>query len=311
MPEGGPAFIHDLGLALGIEVLPKLPHDADDFPLPGFQQGRVLLDEVENVLLGLLRIAFTSFYRVIIVVHFRNGAPEIVDAPLLVFFSFFLASHFFRRRYRGRPLVPIHPVVHQGVAGIQDFLHGVHAIALLALRHVMTGKHQVIDDRAGVGPGAEQVVTLEEGVVAIRGMGNNQRLHRQGVFLHQVGDAGIGVDHDLVGQAHLAALIALGCAEKLFAEGPVMVANRHAHGAVGVHHLLGADHLDLVRVGVQAELGGALGNLVIVFLDQLEGPLRARGDRLPGPGLIAFGRIGSVHEVSHAAFLSNSWRNTG
>ena len=44
-----------------------------------------------------------------------------------------------------------------------------------------------------------------------------------------------------------------------------MVANRHAHGAVGVHHLFGADHLNLVGVGVQAELGGALGNLVVVF----------------------------------------------
>ena len=90
-----------------------------------------------------------------------------------------------------------------------------------------------------------------------------------------------------------------------------MVANGHAHGAVGVHHLFCADHLDLVRVGVQVELGGALGNLVIVFLDQLEGPLRACGDWLPGPGLITSRHIGAVHEVGHAAFLSNSWRNTG
>ena len=156
-----------------------------------------------------------------------------------------------------------------------------------------------------------QVVTLEERVVAVGSVGDNQRLHREGVLFHQVSDAGVGVDHDLVGQAHLTALIALGGTEELLAEGPVMVANRHAHGAVGVHHLFGADHLNLVGVGVQAELGGALGNLVVVFLDQLERPFRTGRDRLPGSGLIAFGRVWTVHEVSHAAFLSNNCRNTG
>ena len=54
VPEGGPPLVHDLGLALGVEVLGDLADDAHHLPLPGLQQGGVLLDEVEEVLLGLL-----------------------------------------------------------------------------------------------------------------------------------------------------------------------------------------------------------------------------------------------------------------
>ncbi len=53
-----------------------------------------------------------------------------------------------------------------------------------------------------------------------------------------------------------------------------MIAHRHTHGAVGVHHLLGADHFNLVRVGVQPELGRASGNFIIVLLNQVKGPFR-------------------------------------
>ncbi len=99
---------------------------------------------------------------------------------------------------------------------------------------------------------SKQVVALEEAVVAVAGVGDHQRLHRQRVLLHQVGDAGIGVDHDLVGQAHLAAAVGLLGRDELLAEGPVVVVDRHADRGVGVDHLLGGDHLDLVGVGVQA-----------------------------------------------------------
>jgi ABC-type uncharacterized transport system ATPase subunit len=92
----------------------------------------------------------------------------------------------------------------------------------------------------------EQVVALEEGVVAVGGMGDDQRLHGQRVFLHQVGDARVGVDHDLVGQAHLAALVAVFGRQEVLAEGPVVVIDRHADGRVGIHHLFGGDDLQLV-----------------------------------------------------------------
>ncbi len=53
VPEGGPAFIHDLGLFLGIEILAHLTHYAQNLPLPGFEQGCVLFHKVEQVFLRL------------------------------------------------------------------------------------------------------------------------------------------------------------------------------------------------------------------------------------------------------------------
>ena len=85
-----------------------------------------------------------------------------------------------------------------------------------------------------------------------------------------------------------------------------MVAHGHADGAVGVHHLFGADHLHLVGVGVEAELCRAFGDFLVVFLDQREGPLGTGGYGFPG-----FRLVGSVDGVGHAAFLSNNWRKTG
>ena len=61
VPERGPPLVHDLGLTLWIKVLGHLPHDTDDLPLPGFQQRRVLFNEVENVFLGLRRKTFVLF----------------------------------------------------------------------------------------------------------------------------------------------------------------------------------------------------------------------------------------------------------
>ena len=96
-------------------------------------------------------------------------------------------------------------MVLQRVAGVEQLLDRVHAVPLLAFGDVVLGVDQVVDDRRRVGPHAEQVVALEEAVVAVGGMRDDQRLHRHRVLLHQVADAGVGVDDDLVGQAHVAA----------------------------------------------------------------------------------------------------------
>jgi hypothetical protein len=148
---------------------------------------------------------------------------------------------------------------------------------LLTFGHVVLGEQQVVDDGVGVGPGAEQVVALEERVVPIAGMRDRQRLHRQGVLLHQVGDAGVGVDDDLIGQPHVAALVAALRGQEVLAVRPVVVAQRQAGRGIGVEHLLGRDDLDLVRIGVQPELGGNPGDALVVAPDQLEGPFRACG----------------------------------
>jgi hypothetical protein len=53
VPEGGPPFVHHLGLFLRIKILADLAHDTQDFALPRFQQRRVLLHKVQQVLLRL------------------------------------------------------------------------------------------------------------------------------------------------------------------------------------------------------------------------------------------------------------------
>src|SRR5438105_10585518 len=51
--ETRPALVHDFGALLRVEILCELAHDAHDFALPGLELGRILLYEVEDILLGL------------------------------------------------------------------------------------------------------------------------------------------------------------------------------------------------------------------------------------------------------------------
>ncbi len=113
-------------------------------------------------------------------------------------------------------------------------------------------------------------------------MGDDQRLHGHAVLLHEVGDARVRVDHDLVGEAHESPLVAALDVDEVLAERPVVIADGHPDGGVGVHHLIRADDLDLVGVGVQAELFGNGANLAVVSPDELERPVAAVGDGLPG-----------------------------
>ncbi|MNN13809.1 hypothetical protein D3C81_1268530 [compost metagenome] len=206
-----------------------------------------------------------------------QGAPEVVHLHLEVALALGLACLLLGDRQLLGPLVAVHAVVLQGMAGIEQQLHFLLAVALLALGHVVLGKQQVVDDGVRVGPGAEQVVALEEGVVAVAGMRDRQRLHRHGVLLHQVGDAGIGIDDDLVGQAHVPALVAAFRRQEVLAVGPVVVAHRQARRRVGIQHLLGRDDLDLVGIGIQPEFACDAGNFAVIPVDQLEGPFRTRG----------------------------------
>ena len=72
---------------------------------------------------------------------------------------------FLAHRNRVRPLVAIDPVVLQGVAGIEQVFHLVDTVTFLAVANESLGENQVIDNSLGVGPGAKQVITLEERVM--------------------------------------------------------------------------------------------------------------------------------------------------
>ena len=154
------------------------------------------------------------------------------------------------------------------------------AVALLAARDVALGEVEVVEDALRVGPLAEQVVVLEEVVVAERGVRDHQRLHRRRVLLHDVGDARVGVDDDLVGEPHQAAAIAGLVLGEVLAERPVLVEQRHADRGVGVEHLLGGDDLDLVRVPGQAERARLDLAGVVDAPDGVEVPVVAGEQRL-------------------------------
>ena len=253
VPERGPALVHHLRLPLRIEVLRHLAHDAHHLALPGFEQRRVLLDEVEDVLLRLVGEALGFGRGAVLLDALGQRAPQVVDLLLRMVLAVLALGQLLRQRLAARAAVAVDAVVGQRVAGVEQGLDRVEAVPLLALGDVVLGIDQVVDDRRRIGPHAEQVVALEEAVVAVGGVGDHQRLHRHRVLLHQVADAGVAVDDDLVGQAHRAALVVLLGGDELLAVAPVAVVHRHADAGIGVHHLLGGDDLELVRVGVQAE----------------------------------------------------------
>src|SRR5690554_534071 len=180
----------------------------------------------------------------------HGGIPQFVQVTLNILFPCLLTFTFFGGGEGSGSFVAVDAVVHQRVAGVQQLLHLFYAMFLFTAADVVLGEQQVVDNGAGIGPGAEQVVALEERVVAVAGMCDHQGLHGDGVLFHQIGDAGVGVDHDLIGQPHAATGIVLLGLDKLFAERPVVVVQRHAHGGVGIHHLLGGNDLNLVGVGI-------------------------------------------------------------
>ena len=165
--------------------------------------------------------------------------------------------------------IPVDAVRHQRMRGIERLLDREPAIALLALRHIALGEVQIVENAVGVGPLPEQIIVLEEMVVAERGVRDHQRLHGRGIFLHQIGDAGRTVDHDLIGEAAIALAVGGFLKRKMLAERPVFVEQRHADRGIGVQHLLGGDDLDLVGIDVEPEFGAR--DLLAGVVDALQG----------------------------------------
>src|SRR5439155_27234126 len=82
VPKHRPAFIHHFGLALRIEILRKLPHDAHELALPWLELRRELFDEIEDVLLRVrweCTLPLRGRRRLV-----RQRAPEVTELPFLV-----------------------------------------------------------------------------------------------------------------------------------------------------------------------------------------------------------------------------------
>ena len=87
--------------------------------------------------------------------------------------------------------------------------------------------------------------------MTVAGVGDDQCLHGHWVLFHQVGNAGVGVDDDLISESHPPLHVVLLIAQEGLAVTPVVIHQRHAYRGVGIEHLLGADDFYLVRVGIQ------------------------------------------------------------
>jgi hypothetical protein len=144
-------------------------------------------------------------------------------------------------------------VGHQRVRRIERTLDGELAVMLLALRDIALREVEIIENPLRIRPLLEQVVVLEEMVMAEGSVRNHQRLHRRGVLLHQVGDTWRAIDHDLIGKPHQAPAIERLLMREMLAERPVLVEQRHADRRIGVEHLLRGDDLDLVGIDVEPE----------------------------------------------------------
>jgi hypothetical protein len=61
--------------------------------------------------------------------------------------------------------IAIDPMRHQGMRSVERLLDRLPAMTLLALRHVVLGKIQIIENSVGIRPLLEQIIVLEEMVV--------------------------------------------------------------------------------------------------------------------------------------------------
>src|SRR5476651_1530764 len=71
----------------------------------------------------------------------RNGAPQVVDLLLQVLLALLLAQTLFLGGNRVRAFVAVNAVVHQRMAGVEQVLNRVDAVAFLALHDVLLGEH--------------------------------------------------------------------------------------------------------------------------------------------------------------------------
>ena len=307
MAIGRASLVHHLGLTLRVEILRDQTDDADDLALPGLQPRRRLFQEIEDILLGEFeqgatpRVHVDSGFRAALP---RNGAPKVVEHLFAVDAALALAALFRHEVGLALARIAVDAVVHQRVRGIEQALDRQAAVALLAFRDVAFREVEILQDAVGIRPLLEQIVVLEEMVVAEGGVGDDQRLHRRRVFFHDVADARVGVDHDLIGETAQAFLVMGFVRDELLSERPMVVIQRHPDGRICVEHLFGCDDLDLV--GVHVESKAAAGDLlagVVDVLDQTDVPIGAREEERA----LAHG----APCAAPGALRSNSSRNTG
>ena len=116
VPKRGPALVHHLGLALGVEILRYLAHDAHDLALPGLQQWCIFFDEVEQIFLRLSGKAGQRRVGIFFLFFHRHRAPQIVDLLLGIDLTRLEFSRLLRQRTLAGAAVAVHAVAGERVA---------------------------------------------------------------------------------------------------------------------------------------------------------------------------------------------------
>ena len=233
-----------------------------------------------------------------------HGSPKIVVKSLAflhaVAFALFLGMQIERLLAR----IAVDALRHQCMRGVEQPLHLRLAVALFAACDIAFGESEIIENAVGVRPLPELIIVLEEVIVTESRMGDHKRLHRGGVFLHDVADARIGIDDDLIGETLQSHAIDAFVLREALAERPVPIEQRHAGRRIGVQHLLGRNDLDLIGENVEAEL------LVGDPLDRVMNTLNR-----PEIPILALEKKRTAFHCEAPAMLTsrrwNSCRNTG
>ncbi len=140
---------------------------------------------------------------------------------------------------------------------IQYPLNPANAMQFLTPRHIGLGKFEIVENRVRLRPFLEQVIVLEKVVMPHRRMRQNQRMHRHGVLFHDVVDARVRIDHQLIGQRPRTLLVERFIAQEMLAERPVAIHARQADRGIGIQHLFGRDDLDAVGMNIKPKFTDA------------------------------------------------------
>ncbi len=117
---------------------------------------------------------------------------------------------FFLQRDFLRALIAIDAVIHQRGRSRAVFLLHPPVAFFTAGNNVIPGENQVSTIELASVQLRKSIIILK-GVVAVTGVRHDQRLHGDGVFFHQVGNAGIRVDHNFMLPASLLTMLIQTC----------------------------------------------------------------------------------------------------
>src|SRR5258705_13840782 len=135
MDVGRGALVHDLGLALRVEILRDVPDDSEQLALPRLETRRGLFQEIQQVFLWQPQqlAAALNVQRLCALCRARrDGAPQIVERARLVRAPLLGALLFCAKVELLLARISIDPMRRQGVSRVKRALDFLPAVTFLA-----------------------------------------------------------------------------------------------------------------------------------------------------------------------------------